>query len=400
MKLGVDCLLEDAAMLKQLKGCRIALLAHPASMTEKFVHTLDALCEIPGLDVTAAFGPQHGLRGDKQDNMIETEDEFDPVHNIPAFSLYGRVRRPTPVMMETFDVLLVDVQDVGCRIYTFLTTLFYLLEDCTRWGKKLWVLDRPNPAGRAVEGPLLAPDYESFVGAARLPLRHGLTLGEAAAWYVNDRGLDVNLNVISLSGYDPLQQPGYGWPSDQLPWVNPSPNIANLNAARAYAGTVLLEGTTLSEGRGTTRPLEMVGAPDLDIDSLLAMMQKLAPRWLRGCKIRRCFFEPTFHKHVGKRCAGFQVHTDHPDYDPQAFKPYRLIALFLKALRMRYPDYEIWRDFEYEYVTNRLAIDVINGSDFLRKWVDEAEATITDMEQKLIKDENFWLQKCTAFHIY
>lgn len=369
-------------------------------MTSGFVHTVDSLASLPGVRLTAAFGPQHGMRGDKQDNMVETQDDFDATHNIPVYSLYGTARRPTPSMMETFDVLLVDVQDVGCRIYTFLTTLIYLLEDCAQCSKSLWVLDRPNPAGRPVEGPRLQPGYESFVGAASVALRHGLTLGEAALWYTKHKQLDLDVQVVEMLGYAPMEGPGYGWPSQQLAWVNPSPNMATLNAARAYAGTVLLEGTTLSEGRGTTRPLEIVGAPDIDIAALLREMERMEPRWMRGCKIRPCYFEPTYHKHMGKLCAGFQIHTDHPEYDHLAFKPYRLIALFLKALRMRYPQYEIWRDFEYEYVTDRLAIDVIDGSDFLRTWVDDAQAKCHDLETKLNVDETSWMQESEAYHLY
>lgn len=400
MKLGSDRLFENSTLLGQLKGRRIALLAHPASMTSGFIHTVDALAPLPGVNLTAAFGPQHGMRGDKQDNMVETQDDFDATHNIPVYSLYGTVRRPTPSMMDTFDVLLVDVQDVGCRIYTFLTTLFYLLEDCAHWGKSLWVLDRPNPAGRPVEGPRLKSGYESFVGAAPLTLRHGLTLGEAALWYTKHKQLDIDVQVVEMLSYAPVEGPGYGWPSAHLPWVNPSPNMATLNAARVYAGTVLLEGTTLSEGRGTTRPLEMVGAPDIDIAAILLEMERTEPRWMHGCKIRPCYFEPTYHKHRGRLCSGFQIHTDHPDYDHLAFKPYRLIALFLKALRMLYPHYEIWRDFEYEYATDRLAIDVINGSDFLRAWVDDTGSQCDDMESWLLAEEGSWGQESEAYYLY
>ena len=400
MKLGVDCLIENATALRKLRDRKVALLAHPASMTGNFQHSMEALTREANIRLAAAFGPQHGLRGDKQDNMVESENYVDPVLNIPIFSLYGQVRRPTASMMGTFDVLLIDVQDVGCRIYTFLTTLFYLLEDCAKSGKSLWVLDRPNPAGRPVEGPALVSDYESFVGAATIPMRHGLTLGEAANWYVKHKGLNLDLNVVKMAEYDPKVGPGYGWPLTELPWVNPSPNIANLNAVRAYVGTVLLEGTTLSEGRGTTRPLEMVGAPDLDVDAILLSMQRLAPQWLQGCRIRRCYFEPTFHKHVGKLCTGFQIHTDYPEYNHHACRPFRLIALFLKVLRTHYPEYEIWREFEYEYVTDRLAIDVINGSDFLRQWVDDAESTIADLEHRLKEDERLWIEQSTGFYLY
>lgn len=340
------------------------------------------------------------MRGDKQDNMVESSDNTDPKYAIPVFSLYGKTRRLTPNMLETFDILLVDIQDVGCRIYTFLTTLFYLLEDCSKAGKSLWLLDRPNPAGREVEGALLQPGHESFVGAGPVPMRHGLTLGEAANWYVQHKKLDLQLKIIGMQAYNPNQSPGFGWPVDELCWVNPSPNIATLNAARTYAGTVLLEGTTLSEGRGTTRPLELVGAPDLDIEAILITMTSTAPDCLQGCRIRQCWFEPTFHKHVGDLCEGFQIHTDYPNYDPTKFKPYRILALFLKTLRRHYPDYKLWREFAYEYEVNRLAIDVIDGGIGLREWVDNDQANFGDLDNRLAKDETLWKEKTKEYYLY
>ena len=277
MKFGIDRLLADPALRAPLEGKRVALLAHPASVTENLTHSLDALAAA-GVNLTAAFGPQHGLRGDKQDNMVESPDFTDPVHHIPVFSLYGEVRRPTGQAMGTFDVLLVDLQDLGCRIYTFITTLLYVLEAAAAHGKAVWVLDRPNPAGRPVEGLILRSGWESFVGAGPLPMRHGLTLGELGHWFVDHFKLDVDYRVIEMEGYKPDDAPGFGWPADERIWINPSPNAPNLNMARAYAGTVMLEGTTLSEGRGTTRPLELFGAPDLDARALIAEMHALGAR--------------------------------------------------------------------------------------------------------------------------
>jgi uncharacterized protein YbbC (DUF1343 family) len=373
-----------------LKGRRVALLAHPASVTSDLTHALDALMAQGDVPIVAAFGPQHGLRGDKQDNMIESPDFVDPVHGVPVFSLYGEVRRPTAAMMDSFDVLLVDLQDVGCRIYTFVTTLLYVLEEAARLGKSVWVLDRPNPIGRPVEGLLLRSGWESFVGAGALPMRHGLTLGELARWFIASAQLDVDCEVVTLQGWSPQSHPGYGWPLGLRSWVNPSPNASNLWMARAYPGTVMLEGTTLSEGRGTTRPLELLGAPDLDSRSLLAEMHELAPDWLAGCRLRPCSFEPTFHKHVGKLCAGFQIHVEDASYDHHAFRPWRLVALTLKALRRLRPDYPLWRDFPYEYAKNRLAFDVINGGDLLRSWVDDAQATPADLDAQAAPDEEAW----------
>jgi uncharacterized protein YbbC (DUF1343 family) len=390
MKFGIDRLLDEPALRKPLKGRRVALLAHPASVTADLTHALDALMAQGDVRIVAAFGPQHGLRGDKQDNMMESPDFVDPVYGIPVFSLYGTVRRPTAAMMDSFDVLLVDLQDVGCRIYTFLTTLLYVLEEAARRGKSVWVLDRPNPVGRPVEGLLLRAGWESFVGAGALPMRHGLTLGELARWLVRSAHLDVDCEVVPLQGWKPASAPGYGWPLGERTWVNPSPNAPNLWMTRCYPGTVMLEGTTLSEGRGTTRPLELLGAPDLDIRGLLAHMQELAPGWLHGCRVRPCSFEPTFHKHVGMLCAGFQIHVEDASYDHHGFRPWRLVALTLKALRRLRPDYPLWRDFPYEYVNHRLAFDVINGSDLLRAWVDDAEAVPADLEAVTAPDEAAW----------
>jgi uncharacterized protein YbbC (DUF1343 family) len=400
VKLGVDRLIEEATLGAQLAGRRVALLGHPASMTRGFVHSLDALAGTRHLRLCAGFGPQHGMLGDKQDNMVETQDAVDPRYGIPIFSLYGAVRRLTPEMLEPIDVLLVDLQDVGCRVYTFLTTLCWALEDCGEAGKAVWVLERPNPAGRPVDGLRLLPGAESFVGVGPLPMRHGLTLGEAALWYAQRKRLDLELRVVTMFGYDPWAPPGYGWPLADLAWVNPSPNIATLYAARAYSGTVLLEGTTLSEGRGTTRPLEVFGAPGLDSGAILAEMQGLAPTWLEGCGLRVCTFEPTFHKHSGQRCQGIQVHTDAPVYDPHRFRPYRLVALFLKALRRIEPDYPLWRDFPYEYVTDRLAIDVISGGPALRQWVDDTQAAVADLDAQLGREEVEWAQEVAPFLLY
>ena len=399
MKTGLDRLLEDSALRSPLEGKRVALLAHPASVTADLTHALDALAE-RGLRLTAAFGPQHGLRGDKQDNMVESDDFTDPVHRIPVFSLYGETRRPTGQAMGTFDVLLVDLQDLGCRIYTFITTLLYVLEAAAQHGKQVWVLDRPNPAGRPVEGTILRPGWESFVGAGPLPMRHGLTLGELGRWFVATNRLAVDYRVVEMQGWDPEAAPGFGWPLGGRVWVNPSPNAPNLAMARAYSGTVMLEGTTLSEGRGTTRPLELFGAPGLDGRALLAEMRALAPDWLIGCLVRETWFEPTFHKHAGKLCTGLHIHAEGPAYDHHAFRPWRLQALAFKTLRRLRPDYPLWRDFPYEYEFDKLAIDVINGGPALREWVDDSAAQPGDLDALAAADEEAWAEERRDFLIY
>ncbi len=350
MKFGIDRLVDEPALRKALAGRRVALLAHPASVTRDLTHSLDALAALTDVRLSAALGPQHGLRGDKQYNMIESPDYLDPVHHIPVFSLYGAVRRPTAAMMDSFDVLLVDLQDLGCRIYTFITTLRYVLEEAARGHKAVWVLDRPNPAGRPVDGLRLRPGQESFVGAGPLPMRHGLTMGELARWFVTTLRLDVDCQVVPMQGWRPQAAPGYGWPLRERTWVNPSPNAPSLWMARCYAGSVMVEGTTLSEG-----------------------------------------FEPTFHKHAGQLCTGFQVHVeDAAYYDHEAFRPWRVFALAFKALRRLRPDYPLWRDFPYEYEHGRLAIDVINGGELLRRWVDDPAATPGDLDALADADEAAW----------
>jgi uncharacterized protein YbbC (DUF1343 family) len=399
MKFGIDRLLAEPNLRRALDGRRVALVAHPASVTADLVHSLDALIAA-GINVTSAFGPQHGLKGDKQDNMVETADETDPKLGIPVFSLYGERRRPSERMMNTADVFLFDLQDLGCRIYTFVTTLLYLLEAAADDGKSVWVLDRPNPAGRPVEGTLLVPGQESFVGAAPMPMRHGLTMGEMGAWFVRRFDLDVDYRVVEMHDWLPEAGPGFGWPASRV-WINPSPNAANLNMARAYAGTVMLEGTHLSEGRGTTRPLEVLfGAPDVDAETVLAEMGRLAPEWLVGCAIRPCWFTPTFHKHAGLLCNALMVHAEGKLYDHEAFRPWRLQALAFKAIRRLYPEYEIWRDFPYEYEFDRLAIDVINGGPGLREWVDDRVADPRDLDDLATPDEARWRDEIADLLLY
>ncbi|MDX2276594.1 MAG: DUF1343 domain-containing protein [Hyphomonadaceae bacterium] len=400
MKFGLERLLEDASLRAPLAGKRVALLAHPASVTADLTHALDALAACRDLRITAAFGPQHGMRGDKQDNMMESPDFNDPVHGVPVFSLYGEGRRPTGQMLSTFDVLLVDMQDLGCRIYTFITTLLYVIEAAAQAGKEVWVLDRPNPVGRPIEGLTLLPGWESFVGAGPMPMRHGLTLGELGLWFIDHYKLDVAYRVVEMEGWKPDAAPGYGWPLGERTWVNPSPNAPNLWMARAYAGTVMLEGTTLSEGRGTTRPLELFGAPDIDARKVIAEMHQLAPHWLEGCRLRDCWFEPTFHKHVHKLCSGVQIHVEDGAYNHGAFQPWRLQALGFKAIRRLYPDYDLWRDFPYEYEFGKLAIDVINGGPALREWVDDPNAAPLDLDVLTKPDEQDWSQVRRPYLLY
>jgi uncharacterized protein YbbC (DUF1343 family) len=384
-QLGVERLLFEKQLQAKLVDKRVAFLGHPASVTQNLQHSLDALMAAKIVKVVAAFGPQHGMRGEKQDNMIESDDYLDPILKIPVYSLYGRVRRPTPEMMKGWDVLLVDLQDVGCRIYTFLTTLFYMMDALNGSSQEIWVLDRPNPAGREVEGHTLNMKYESFVGAAPVPMRHGLTLGEAALWYRDHKKLKVNLTVVSMTDYDPNRLP---WPN--MAWVNPSPNIPRLSCTRIYPGSVLFEGCTLSEGRGTTIPLEIFGAPGLKIPEILDDMRELAPQWLKGCVLRPAFFEPTFHKFKGELVSAVQVHIDGPQYEPHRFKPYRLATLFLKSTQRLHPKMNLWRSPPYEYEEKLLPIDILTGHDQLRAWVANSSPATKEWDESLAHDEKAW----------
>ncbi len=403
IELGLEGLLKSAKLKKELKARRVGLVGHPASVDHSLKHSLDLLVEA-GVNVTCAFGPQHGMRGEKQDNMIESANFIDARHRIPIFSLYGEVRRPTAKMLEHCDLILFDLQDVGCRIYTFLTTLFYVLEDCAKAGKAVWVLDRPNPAGRVVEGTTLDSQFFSFVGGAEIVMRHGLTLGEAGQWYIEHRGLEVEYHVVEMKNYKPARGPTFGWPAGDLSWVNPSPNMPQLSTARMYAGTVLIEGTRLSEGRGTTRPLELLGAPGLDGEMLVARIQKMIPQHLKGVSLRPCFFEPTFQKHKGALCSGFQIHIDQvvgaSAYRHEAFRPYRIVAAAFKAVRELRPDFDLWLPPPYEYEKVKMPIDILSGDSRLRQWVDDPASRWGDFEKILARDEKAWAKTARQFYLY
>lgn len=394
--LGLERLLQEPRHLEELSGRRVGLLAHPASVDGALQHSMDLL-NVSDLNITSAFGPQHGMRGEKQDNMIKSSNYHDPTYNIPVYSLYGEVRRPTQEMMNSFDILLVDLQDVGCRIYTFLTTLFYMMEACAEQGKSIYVLDRPNPAGREIEGSLLNMSYESFIGAAPIPMRHGLTLGEAGLWYRAHKNLNLDYHVVEMLGYEMDTPPFYGWDPQRI-WVNPSPNLPRVSGTKIYCGTVLLEGTHLSEGRGTTVPLEIVGAPGFPTQKILKKMEQLAPGWMESCLLRPCFFEPTFQKHSGKLCSGIQIHVHFPQF--KSFKPYRLIALLLKATRSEFPEFDLWKQPPYEYEDRLMPFDILSGSSDLREWVESRTASVKDLEERLSGDECEWKTSRKDFLIY
>ncbi|MCB0391411.1 MAG: DUF1343 domain-containing protein [Bdellovibrionales bacterium] len=399
MKMGLEFFLSNKTLQNSYLNKKIGWLCHAASVDKNLNHSLDLAINQTSLNVVAAFGPQHGILAEKQDNMIESEDFIHPEYNIPVYSLYGEVRRPTIKMFDEIDVLFIDMQDVGCRIYTFLTTLIYCLEAAHNWQKEIVVLDRPNPAGRFIEGNKLDMSFASFVGAAPIPMRHGLTLGEAGKWYIDYKNLDVEYKVINMENYFPGQMGIADWPIDYS-WVNPSPNIPRLSCTQVYPGTVLIEGTLLSEGRGTTLPLEMFGCPDVAPKKVIEEIYRLQPQQRDTCILRPCYFEPTFHKHVGKVCGGIQIHVDHPKYQKEKFQPYRLIACYFKALKNLYPELNLWRNPPYEYENEKMPIDILSGNNFLRNWVEDSAAEFNDLNKFLETDEKVWGEEYKKYFIY
>ena len=344
----------DAAKRLGLTGARLGMIVHPASVASDLAFGADA-ARSAGLDVRALFGPQHGARGEKQDNMIESAPYVDPATGLPVHSLYGDVRRPTPEMLSGLDVVLFDLQDVGVRVYTFVWTMALAMEACGEAGVRFVVLDRPNPVGATREGPVLRPGFESFVGLHPIPLRHGLTCGELARWLCAERGVACELSVLPCRGW----RSETTWRDTGLPWVMPSPNLPTVASCVVYPGMVLLEGTNLSEGRGTTRPFELFGAPWLDPD---ALVKRLRAAKLPGVVFRPCHFEPTFQKHAGKLCGGAQLHVT----DPSDFAPVRTAVEVLAAARALSPDRFEWRAPPYEYEHNLPPIDILWGHDGLR----------------------------------
>lgn len=354
VRTGLDRLLDEGHPL--LAGRRIGLLCHPASVDARLRHAAALLHADARWELRALFGPQHGIRGETQDNMIEWEGFRDPATGLPAHSLYGEHRKPTPAMLDGLDVLVVDLQDVGARYYTFVWTVLLCLEACAEQGVAMLLLDRPNPLGAAREGNVLDMDYRSFVGLAPVPMRHGLTAGEMARWCVREFGLDVELAVLAPAGGRRADL----FPDTGLPWVLPSPNMPTWDTALVYPGMCLLEGTSLSEGRGTTRPFEIFGLPGLDPDALVA---RLAARDLPGARFRPLHFQPTFQKHAGALCGGAQIHVA----DPHAYRPVRTAVEILAAVRALAPDAFAWNPPPYEYETEKLPIDVLAGGPELRE---------------------------------
>jgi uncharacterized protein YbbC (DUF1343 family) len=358
VRVGIERLLDDDRPL--LAGARVALVSNPASIDSRLRHAAGVLGDDPEIDLVALFGPQHGFRSDLQDNMIETPHAQDARRRLPIYSLYSETREPTPEMLRDVDVLVIDLQDVGTRVYTYVYTMANCLRAAARHGVRVVVCDRPNPiGGTAVEGALLRPECVSFVGQFPIPLRHGLTIGELARLFNQEFSIGAALDIVPVEGW----QRGMYFDDTGLPWVMPSPNIPTLDSAVVYPGAVLLEGTMLSEGRGTTRPFELIGAPWIDGDTLAEAMNA---RQVPGVHFRATFFEPTFQKHARQTCGGCQLHVT----DREAFRPVRTAVELIEEFRRQNPSAFAWRQPPYEYEHDKWPIDILSGSDRLRTTIE------------------------------
>ena len=366
IKLGLETLLEQPS--RYLGNERVGLICNQASVDHGFRHAADLLYERADVNLRALFGPQHGIRGDVQDNMIETDHAVDPATGLPIYSLYSETREPTEAMLKDVDVLVFDMQDVGCRIYTFAYTMANSMVAAKRFGKRVIVCDRPNPInGRDVAGNVLETEQASFVGLFPMPTRHGMTLGELAQLFNDKFGIACDLSVISMEGWD-----RDCWLDEtDTPWVLPSPNIPTLDSAIVFPGTVHFEGTQISEGRGTTRPFELIGAPYIEPENYAQRLNELN---FGGVYFRSCVFRPTFQKHGGVSCGGVQIHV----VDRSVFEPVSVGVAMVKVAYELYPEEFSWKEPPYEYVYDRNPFDVIAGTSRIRE-VIESGGTIEDL---------------------
>ncbi len=385
VRLGSEVLLDS----RRLAGSRVGIVSNPASVDGRLSHIVDQLGRAENVKLTAIFGPQHGFRSDVQDNMVETPHANDADRRVPIYSLYSETREPTAEMLKGLDVLVIDLQDIGARIYTYIYTLANCLRACARHGVPVLVCDRPNPiGGEEVEGALLRPGFESFVGQFPIPMRHGMTIGEIARLFNDDFGIGAQLDVVKMEGWTR----GMYWDDTGLPWVLPSPNIPTLDSAIVFPGAVLFEGTMLSEGRGTTRPFELVGAPWIAAERFAGAMNAMD---LPGVHCRPAVFEPTFQKHAKQPCGGCQIHV----IDRQAFRPVltgvAAIDQFRRSDRARFA----WRQPPYEYEHDKMPFDILSGSDELRRQID-AEVPVVEIEESWHEDEMTFLRQKARFLLY
>jgi uncharacterized protein YbbC (DUF1343 family) len=365
---------------KTLRGSRVGLLVHPASVNRRLVHTIDILLGFRGIELRSLFGPQHGIFGETQDNMVEWRGFRDKKTGLMVYSLYGRVRMPEKRMLRDIDVMIIDLQDVGSRYYTYIWTMSLCMQRCEEMGRSVVVLDRPNPiSGEMIEGPVLEDGYSSFVGLKPLPVRHGMTIGEIAMYLKGEFYPSLDLHVIPMKG----------WKRDMwfdmidLPWVMPSPNMPTLTTATVYPGMCLLEGTNLSEGRGTTRPFEVFGAPFIEPERLVKRLNEYT---LEGAIFMPLYFKPTFQKYAGRLCGGAQIHVT----DRRRFRPFKTAVAIIKVIHELYPERFRWKRPPYEYETERLPIDILAGTDRLRKDI-ENDRPFREMVQ-------WWVEGCRRFN--
>ncbi|MEJ2638246.1 MAG: DUF1343 domain-containing protein [Desulfosarcinaceae bacterium] len=372
-----------------ITGKRLGLLCNPASVDHQLGHARDLIFAVAGERLTALYSPQHGFYAEKQDNMIESTHRSDPSLGLPIFSLYGETRIPTEEMLAPIDILLVDLQDVGTRVYTFIYTLSYCMEACARLAKKVVVLDRPNPiGGELIEGNCLAPEYRSFVGRYPIPMRHGLTIGEIARLFNDGFGIGCDLDVIPLKGWRRTML----FEETGLPWVAPSPNLPTPRSTLVYPGQVIWEGTNVSEGRGTTQPFELFGAPYLDPERVVAHMDAAD---LQGALLRPMEFEPVAQKWAGQCCRGFQLHV----IDPGRYRPYRTSLRLLQIIANLYPDEFAWKKPPYEYEYRKRPIDLILGDRQLRRAIAE-QVALADLERKWASDLEAYERQIAGIRIY
>jgi uncharacterized protein YbbC (DUF1343 family) len=387
LKLGLEVLLDENVAL--LRGARVGLICNPTTVNHQFQHAADLLHDHPAINLTTLFGPQHGIRGETQDNMIEWEGFRDQRTGVMAHSLYGATRKPTEEMLREVDVLIFDVQDVGTRVYTFIYTMALAMQACREFGKKMIVLDRPNPiGGTQIESSLLERGHESFVGMFPIPMRHGMTVAELARLFNQEFQIQCDLEVVPMRGYN---REWYFNETD-APWIIPSPNLPTLDGAIVYPGTVMLEGTMVSEGRGTTRPFELIGAPYADAHEVATHLNE---RQLPGVHFRPHSFLPTFHKHVGQICHGVQIHV----LSRQEFKPVLTGIAIIKAFHDLYSNDFQWKQPPYEYELERLPFDVIAGTKTWREQI-ETRATLSDIAASWHADETAFAARRQGFLLY